>query len=382
MAKTAKIEVKEQNPVGSLQTFLKMLLEDDGIDGMLVAQHLPGNGSVMPTLVSDPEKLQNADPLAPAFPINAAKIVSRLTRKPMGAQVAAVLRSCEIRAFVELVKLKQGSLDDVVLIGMDCLGAYGNLDYVRFTGKDDGMASTLRFYRDILEGKGTAHAGFDLSPACKACDHPIPENCDLLIGLLGVDMNSSLLLKAGTPRGESLLKRLGLPACEEPSGRADAISQMLSTRIVYRDHMFSETSEATADLEKLTNYLSKCVNCYNCRVACPVCYCRECVFATDVFDHEPSQYMRWAKRKGLLKMPSDTIFYHLTRMAHMSTACIGCGQCSNACPNNIPVMELFRTVAAHTQKAFDYEAGRNVEEDPPLSTFREKEFSELTGGRD
>jgi formate dehydrogenase (coenzyme F420) beta subunit len=46
------------------------------------------------------------------------------------------------------------------------------------------------------------------------------------------------------------------------------------------------------------------------------------------------------------------------------------------------VMELFRTIAAHTQRALDYVAGRSVAEDPPLSVFREGEFSELTGGKD
>ena len=81
-------------------------------------------------------------------------------------------------------------------------------------------------------------------------------------------------------------------------------------------------------------------------------------------------------------MPTDTIFYHLTRMAHMSTACIGCGQCSNACPNGIPVMELFRTIAHATQGAFDYTAGLSLEDDPPLSVFREREFPEVTGGVD
>jgi formate dehydrogenase subunit beta len=45
-------------------------------------------------------------------------------------------------------------------------------------------------------------------------------------------------------------------------------------------------------------------------------------------------------------------------------------------------MELFRTIAHHTQRAFDYEAGRSLEDEPPLSVFREKEFSEVTGGKD
>jgi len=100
---------------------------------------------------------------------------------------------------------------------------------------------------------------------------------------------------------------------------------------------------------------------------------------TDVFDHDPAQYLQWAARKGVVKMPTDTVFYHITRMAHMSTACVGCGQGSNACPNDIPVMELFRSVAQHTQQAFEYEAGRSVDEVPPLSVFKEEEFGEVVG---
>jgi formate dehydrogenase subunit beta len=272
-------------------------------------------------------------------------------------------------------------MEEVILVGIDCLGAYSNVDYPRFAG-DAGTEATLRFCQNVLAEKGTAFEDFDLSPACKACDHPIPENADVLIGLVGVDINDYLMVKANTPKGEALLEKLKLPEAKEPERRKKAIESLLAQRIAYRDQMFEENTEATSDIEKLTSYLANCVNCYNCRVACPVCYCKECVFVTDVFDHEPSQYLRWAKRKGIIKMPTDTVFYHITRLAHMSTACIGCGQCSNACPNNVPVMELFRTVASYTQRAFDYEAGRSVEDDPPLSVFREGEYLELTGGKE
>ena len=376
MATTVKIPIKDQNLVSSLQEFFKKMLRDGEINGLMVAQHLPMKSAVMPALVTDPEKLDAADPLAPVFPINAAKVVSKLTRKPLGGKVAVVLRPCEIRAFIELVKLKQGRVDDVILVGVDCLGAYSNVQYPGFAG-DDGMEATSRFYRNIQEGKGTACDGFDVSPACKACEYPIPENADVLIGLVGVDLKDHLLVKANTPKGEDLLDNLGLSSTSEPKERRQEIEKLLVERVAYRDQMFAETSEATSDVEKLVSYLGNCVNCYNCRVACPVCYCKECVFLTDVFDHEPSQYLRWAKRKGILKMPTDTVFFHLTRIAHMSTACIGCGQCSNACPNNIPVMEIFRTVAHYTQKAFDYEAGRSLDDEPPLSIFREDEFQEV-----
>ena len=157
------------------------------------------------------------------------------------------------------------------------------------------------------------------------------------------------------------------------------MERLIAERMAYRNAMFEKTRQHINSIEKLTTYFANCVNCYNCRVACPVCYCKECVFCTDVFDHDPSQYLQWSKRKGIIKMPTDTLFFHLTRLAHMSTACVGCGQCSNACPNDIPVMEVFRTLSQKTQKAFNYEAGRDMDEKPPLSEFREDEFTDVVG---
>ena len=378
MAITAKIDVKDKDILGSLQGFFKNILETDEIQSLLVPQHLPMKNMVMPTLVTDPNHLNGVDPLSPAFPMNAAKIVSRLTRKPMGAKVAAVLRPCEIRAFVELVKLKQGRTEEVILIGVDCLGAFPNKDYFQLVGQN-AAEPTVVFHENVLRGKSTEIEGLDLASACKACEYPVADNADILIGLYGLDIDQFLLVQSQTETGDQILKQMNLSTAEAPRARQDAINALITQRTKYRDDMFARTREATDSLEKMSSYFATCVNCYNCRVACPVCYCKECVFVTDVFNHDPSQYLQWANRKGIIKMPTDTLFYHLTRLAHMSTACVGCGQCSNACPNDIAVMELFRTIAHDTQKAFDYEAGKSIEQEPPLSVFREDEFAEVVG---
>jgi formate dehydrogenase subunit beta len=221
----------------------------------------------------------------------------------------------------------------------------------------------------------------DLAPACRACEFPVPARSDVHIGLLGAGAEGPLPVEARTAAGRELTAAAGLAAFEAPAGREAALEALLAGRVEMRDAMFARTLEAVSGIDKAAAYFANCVNCYNCRVACPVCYCKECVFATDVFNHEPSQYLQWAGRQGVLRMPSDTLFYHLTRLAHMSTACVGCGQCSNACPNEISVMEVFRTVSRGTQAAFGYEAGRQVEEPPPLSVFKESEFPEIVGIR-
>jgi len=378
MAESVKVNVKDQDLLAALRELFTTILEQDDISAILVPCRLPMKKMVMPTLVTDPERLEGVDPLSPAFPMNGAKLVSRLTRKPSGGKVAAVMRPCEIRAFVELVKLKQGHTEDLIIIGIDCLGAYANRDYINWMGEDIGE-STKKFYTHVLSGKGAAMDGVQPTSACQTCEFPVAAGADITVGLFGVDTAKEILVQAQTEDGENLIGNLGLETAAIPPSRQKEIDQLIAARASARDEMFTETHAATDSLEKLTTYLANCVNCYNCRVACPVCYCRECVFVTDVFDHEPSQYLRWADKKGAVKMPTDTVFYHLTRLAHMSTACVGCGQCSNACPNDIPVMELFRTIASGTQKAFEYEAGRRLDEKPPLTEFREDEFDEVVG---
>ena len=378
MVKMATIDVKDQDLLGTLQGFFKSILKREEISAILAPLQLPMKNMVMPTLVADPEQLQRVDPLSPAFPLNSAKVVSRLTRKASGSKVAAVMRPCEIRAFIELVKLNQGRTEELIVIGVDCLGAYRNTDYFRWVGEDLN-AAIRTFYEAVLNGSGAMLDGIEPAPACRTCEQPFPDGADIAIGLYGMDTGSQILVQAQTEKGEPFLAGLQPAGDAPPPARQKAIDKLVAARTTVRDEVFAATKEATDNLEKLSGYRANCVNCYNCRVACPVCYCRECVFVTDVFDHDPVQYLRWADRKGAVKMPTDTVFYHLTRLAHMSTACVGCGQCSNACPNDIPVMELFKFVAQDVQAAFDYAAGRDLDERPPLSEFREDEFQEIVG---
>ena len=379
MSKTKKIDVKDKDMQGAITRFLKTVLETEKIRAVLAPLRLPMKNTVMPALFSDPEKLAEAAPLSPSFPLNVAKLVGRLTRKPSGRKVAAMLRPCEIRALVELVKLKQAHWENLVVISADCPCAFSNRDYFRYAAEQEPESSDNRFIRNGLAGTQPPIEGIPLMTACRACEHPVPEGADILIGMIGPDPEKELMIQARTEAGAALLDKLNLTDYIEPAGRQAAVEEWTGQKIAFRDELFQETRNRTETLDKLTTYLADCINCYNCRVACPVCYCKECVFVTDVFNHEPGQYLKWAGRKGVIKMPTDTVFYHMTRMAHMSLACVGCGQCANACPNDVPLLELFRTVAHQTQAEFQYQAGRSLEENPPLSVFKENEYQEVVG---
>jgi formate dehydrogenase subunit beta len=103
------------------------------------------------------------------------------------------------------------------------------------------------------------------------------------------------------------------------------------------------------------------------------------VFNTDAVAYAPAQYLSWADKWGQVLMPNDTVFFHLTRLAHIGCTCVGCGQCTLACPSQIPVADLFISVTRNARKAFDYEPGRDDTEPLPLSVFQESEFTDIVG---
>lgn len=64
-------------------------------------------------------------------------------------------------------------------------------------------------------------------------------------------------------------------------------------------------------------------------------------------------------------------------MNHMILSCVQCGLCEQACPNSIPLMDLFIKVADRTQKTFEYHPGKTKDEKIPMVVYREDEFTEV-----
>jgi len=135
------IAVENNDTLAAVQGFLRRILEAGIVDSLLVPMETP-HGAVVPALVSDPELLKNANPLAPVMGVNAAHLAGQVSVREPRDRVGVVLRSCELRALIELVKLQQASLDDIVTIGVDCLGTYDVATYAAMKGEDGGR--TLR----------------------------------------------------------------------------------------------------------------------------------------------------------------------------------------------------------------------------------------------
>jgi formate dehydrogenase subunit beta len=369
MSKWFKLE--DGRHIGEL---VGMCLREGVTEAFLAPSSLPHGSMVQHVLIREPDAAAAVDVLAPVLPVNGAVLASMLTGSPSGPTAGVVLRPCEIRALVELVKLHQAERERLIIVGLDCLGTFEPRDFMLWSSKNpDGSAQLVRA---LAQGEEIPDHWPRLRSACLACEFPVPQGADIQVQFLGSDPLSPHIY-AETPRGMEVLEKLGIKNADPPQGRDQAVERLLRERTGFRERLFKESQRDLLPLDKLLKELSLCINCRNCKDVCPVCYCRNCVFDGPTFEHPPERFFMWARRKGALKMPAETLFFHLTRMAHMSASCVGCGLCSSACPMGIRVMEIFRTVARRVQGLFDYVPGRDRQEPLPLATFREDELESL-----
>jgi len=381
MGKSVVLEVRKNDPVETLRVFFRDLLEKGVVESLLIPKKLPSGEGYCQTLIHDPEMLIDANPLAPTLPVQSARIVSHLTITDPGRKIGTVLKPCEIRAVIELVKFLQVKLDQLIIIGVDCLGTYEASDYAKIAReKGNGVSITGELLKGAKEGKIEPQDGNNLRLACQICEYPSPQNADISIGLFGHDPQKEIFFHVTEQLASELAEKGILATTDDGSSSRDSVIERLTEeRIKKRDEVFDAFRSQTKNLGDLMDTLSTCIRCHNCMVACPICYCKECVFRTPTLEHKADQFLRWADRKGGIRMPTDTLLFHLIRLSHMVTSCIGCGLCDSACPNDLPVATLFRAVGHKVQALFDYVPGRSVDDEPPVATFREDELQVESG---
>ncbi len=356
------------DPLGAIRDLLGRLLEKEVVDALLVPVQ-GANNSVMPALVKSPTRLDRADPFAPVMAFNSARLVSMLTHGGAGAKIGAVLRSCEIRALIELSKFNQVNLDDVVVIGVDCLGTLKVPVYAKAIEESSELGQHL--FSQAKEGRTQ---GLTFRLACEMCDQPAPAQADISIGFIGVENRQALVVEMR----DDMAAQLGLvPDASFAEAREKVLAQMASSRTARREAEVLGLRERLRSQGGMATYFAQCLECTNCMNACPICYCKECFFRTANAEHAPRELLRLAERQGALPMMPDAVLFHLTRLNHMATSCVGCGMCEAACPHDIPLTAMFRAVGTRVQKIFDYHPGRDRNEKPPFMEFKRDELLDL-----
>jgi formate dehydrogenase subunit beta len=359
-----------------LKRLLIFLLEAGKIQAAMVLNRTQGGGAAAYSLITDPEMMAQACPLVPLMPSNAASALSRLTlREPLAGPIAAVVRPCELRAFIELVKRGQGSLDNFIFISSVCGGVYPLQEALA----EGGIEKKIPDYWQALR-KGEIAA--DIRSSCRACEEFIPLSADMTVAVVGRDdLESRCTVFLQTDRAAELIQGLDNTALagertEQPL-ESDPVRKHLGLR---RDQKKKRSQEMKLDQSGLTGLIEifgKCIGCHGCRAVCPICYCELCVFESKDFEPKPIDFERDLNRKGKLRVPPDMLLYHLGRLNHMAVSCVGCGSCTDVCPVDIPVSSIFSQVGESLQELFGYLPGRDPEEEVPFTKYETEELAEF-----
>jgi ferredoxin len=126
----------------------------------------------------------------------------------------------------------------------------------------------------------------------------------------------------------------------------------------------------TMDPEKkqgfFTRLISRCIRCYACRNACPLCYCPTCFV-----DESAPQWV------GKSIDPTDTMTFHFLRAYHCAGRCTDCGACERVCPMSISMRQFTKKLNKDTQELFSWEAGLDPEKRPPLDVYQPDDYNDF-----
>jgi formate dehydrogenase subunit beta len=104
--------------------------------------------------------------------------------------------------------------------------------------------------------------------------------------------------------------------------------------------------------------LSRCLKCYACRQVCPMCYCERCL----VDKNRPTCIDTSPTLKG-------NFAWHITRAFHLAGRCIGCGECTRACPVGIDLRLLNQSLAKAAEEQFGYRAGMDPQAESLIGSY-------------
>jgi ferredoxin len=104
---------------------------------------------------------------------------------------------------------------------------------------------------------------------------------------------------------------------------------------------------------------SRCLKCYACRAACPLCYCSRCT----VECNQPQWIPVPAHDLGNLE-------WNIMRAMHLAGRCVNCGDCSRACPVGIPLYLLNQELINEVFVNFNFRSGVAAKAENAMSTFK------------
>lgn len=237
-------------------------------------------------------------------------------------RIAVIVKGCDSRSIVALIKENQINRDNLYIIGVPCSGMVDRKKVIGILGGKELLAVEENGDSLVLKGRDiseTVKLSDLIHESCVACNHKNPVISDEMVGEIVTENTADDFSEIEAFESKSSAER--------------------------RDHLVQE--------------LSKCIRCYACRNACPMCYCEECF--VDCSTPE------WIGKSAL--NVQDNLLFQAVRVFHLAGRCTDCGACERACPMGVDLSLLTRKMVKNTKELFGSDAGVNMDDKPALITF-------------
>ena len=335
------------NHGGAITSILRFALDKGMFDGVVVVKANRGDRyDGIPVLKTEShDLLEAAGALHCSIP-NIPRFIKEYLDGAFSMKLAVVGKPCDIRAIIELQKRRQISIENLTLIGLNCTGTMSPVKakemFIEVFEVDPGEV----IKEDIDDGKltiflrdGTTVSrnlaeleanGYGRRENCRRCETNIPRMADLACGKWGTEdlEKKGSLIEVCSQKGKILLEETinaGYLDVEAPTEegirrreRKDAAE--ITRAKEWQQRYFNPIRELNQSERFMLwmNEFEKCVKCYGCRDACPICHCENCILEAN---------------RGLVEYGEvpPNIMFHLTRLSHVADSCIDCGQCQGAC---------------------------------------------------
>jgi formate dehydrogenase subunit beta len=287
-----------------------------------------------------------------------------------------------------LAKRTQIKMDNLILIGLNCTGTLPSVTAKQMFREEFGVNPADIVREDLEEGKLTItlkdgtekqrdlneleQKGYGRRENCRRCDINIPIMADIACGKWGTDGKKETFIEVCSEKGSDFIEKAigaGYIKAERPgSGAIESRKKRNEEEVLiarkWQENDFTSLREMSTE-EKFGYWLgqfSRCIKCYGCRDACPICYCKDCILEAD---------------RGIVtagEIPPE-IMFPMIRTVHVMDSCVNCGQCQDTCSMELPLARLIFMLNRELGDIFKNEPGMDVNAPIPLKSVTDEELA-------